>query len=223
MNNLIHANSKCPRKFYAAKSGGVLTLYVYDVITADTFFGGVSAATVAEKMDEAGAFDSIVLRVNSPGGDMFQGFAIKNLIQSKGVPVSTIIDGEAWSAASIVILAGSKIWMNKGSVIGIHNASTICFGTPDILRKQADDLEKMSSQMTALYVDRTGLSTEEVQAMMDKETVLDAAEAVAKKFADGIIEPEVIPAPAAPPASTPATETAAETDVFDLEAEVDSL
>jgi ATP-dependent Clp protease protease subunit len=220
-----------PRKFLAVKQQNDLTLYIYDVITADDLFGGVSAISVAQKLDEAGQIDSITLRVNSPGGSMFEGLAIKNLLESKGLPITTYIDGQAASAASIVALAGKKIFMGQGTVYVIHNAMTLAFGNAGDLRKQADDLEKASAQMRDLYVARTGLGADEIQALMDKETMLDADEAIKLHLADGKSEPAQIAAltTQGPKAQTgqfdqevPEYHTE-KTDVFVLEAEIGSL
>jgi ATP-dependent Clp protease protease subunit len=225
----IIASSKCPRKFYAAANGGDVTIYIYDVITSDTFFGGVSATAVAEKLDEVGsALSSITLRVNSPGGDMFQGVAIKNLVLSKNVPVTTYVDGECASAASVVALAAKDVWMTQGSMFLIHNAMTIAFGNPSDLRKQADDLEKISSQMRDLYVERTGKSAADIQAIMDKGEWLDAQESVDLGLATGVVAaeapaaPTTPPTPAAPEVVAPA-EAQVENNIFDLEADIETL
>ena len=176
--------NKADRKFLAAKNAGELTLYVYDVIGQDLFGDGVTAQAVAQKLDEAGDITSIALRINSPGGDLFQGVAIKNLLQSKNIPVTAYIDGEASSAASIIMLAADKIVMGEGSTIFVHNALTFTVGNAAELRRTADDLEKISGEMNAMYVARTGLSADIVQALMDAETILTAQDAITKGFAD---------------------------------------
>jgi ATP-dependent protease ClpP protease subunit len=179
------------RKFLAAKTNNTLTLFVYDIIGQDLFGDGVTAQAVAQKLTEAGDLDSIILRINSPGGDLFEAVAIKNLIASKNVSVTVYVDGEASSAASIIMLVGDKIVMGEGSTVFVHNALTFAGGNASDFRKMADDLEKISGEMAQMYATRTGLAINAVQALMDAETILTAQEAVDKHFADEIAKPKV--------------------------------
>src|SRR6185437_7295346 len=84
-----------------------------------------------------------------------------------------------------------KIVMGEGSTIFVHNALTFAGGNAGDFRKMADDLEKISGEMAQMYAARTGLRLDEVQALMDAETILTAQEAVAKKFADEIANPKL--------------------------------
>ena len=187
----IKFSSKTPREFKASRKDSGLEILVYDIIGRDLFGGGVTAQDIADKLDEAGKLESITLRINSPGGDLFEGLTIQNLLQSKGLPVNVFVDGEAASAATIVMLAGNTITMGEGSMLFIHNAWTLAAGNAVELRKTADDLEKISGEMRKLYAERTGIPEQEIQALMDAETFLTAEEAVAKKFADNIATTKV--------------------------------
>lgn len=179
-------NNATERKFVAAKQDNVLEILAYDLIGEGFFFEGITAKGVAAQIEEAGNISAINLRINSPGGDVFEAVTIKNFLASKEIPVNVFIDGEAASAATILMLAGDTITMGEGSTLFIHNAWTSTSGNAAELRKMADDLEKVSGEMRKLYATRTGLPEDQIQAIMDKETYLTADEAVAMKFADGI-------------------------------------
>jgi ATP-dependent Clp protease protease subunit len=187
-------NNATDRKFVAAKQANILTIYAYDAIGAGLFDDGVTAKGIASALDDAGQIDSIVLRINSPGGNLFEALAIKSLLDAKDVPIAVYIDGEAASAATILMLAGDTITMGEGSMLMVHNAMTMAFGNAAELRKTADDLEKVSGEMRKLYATRTGLPEDQLQAMMNAETFLTADEAVAQKFADGIAKKAVVTA-----------------------------
>jgi len=183
---MIPMNAKNPlRKFEASAADNVLTFLVYSDIGADYFGDGITASSFADALEANPNCTSILLRINSPGGDPFEATAILNLLQSAGKPITVIIDGVACSAASILAMCGNEVLMGQGSMIMIHNASTIFYGNSDEFIKMADTLAKVSSSMADIYVKKTGLSKEEVQTMMDAETWLSVDEAIAKGFATG--------------------------------------
>lgn len=182
-------NNATERKFVAVKQDNVLEILCYDLIGEGFFFEGVTAKGIAAQIEDAGEIDAINLRLNSPGGDVMEALTVKNLLESKNIPVNVFIDGEAASAATILMLAGDTITMGEGTTLFIHNAWTSTSGNANDLRKMADDLEKVSGEMRKLYATRTGLPEAEIQSIMDKETLLTAEEAVAKRFADAIATP----------------------------------
>src|ERR1700677_44946 len=111
MNKKI-VNSKDARRFFnATEADKVLTLEVYDVIGADFFGEGITASAVSDAIAQAGEHDCIALRINSPGGDAFEGVAIYNLLKNNAKPVNVYVDGLAASAASIVAMSGDTINM----------------------------------------------------------------------------------------------------------------
>lgn len=171
------------RIFAAAKKGSVLELLVYDTIGADWFGEGVTAKGVAAQMKAAGDYSSIRARINSPGGDVFEGVAIGNLLRSSGKPVAVIVDGVAASAASVIAMAGDTISMGQGAMMMIHNAWTITAGDAGSLRKTADTLEKVSASIAETYTTKTGKDAAAMQALMDAETWLSAEDCVREGFA----------------------------------------
>lgn len=168
-----------------------LELLVYDEIGENWWTGGgVTAKSVAAAIQEAGSFDRIALRINSPGGDCFEGVTIYNLLRAQGKPVDVFVDGLAASAASVIAMAGDTVGMGAGAMIMIHNAASFAYGDAPELRKIADMLEKISVTVGDIYVRKTGQSAEEVKSLMDAETWLSPQEAVDKGFADKVLADE---------------------------------
>lgn len=175
------------RIFAAEKKGSTLEILVYDIIGADWFGEGVTVAGVAAEIKSAGAFDSISVRINSPGGAVFEGVAIANLLRAQGKPVSVVVDGVAASAASVIAMAGDTVAMGQGAMMMIHNAWTMVAGDAGDLRKMADTLDKISASLAETYIAKTGKSAEEIKTLMDAETWMSAEECVSSGFADSVV------------------------------------
>jgi ATP-dependent protease ClpP protease subunit len=173
--------------FNASTNGGTLEMMLYNVIGGG-YYDGVTAEDIKQQMDEAGAYTNIVMRINSPGGDAFEGIAIHNLLRASKKPVETVVDGLAASAASIVAMAGDKITIAHNAMMMIHNASAVCVGNASDMRKEADTLDKVSASIAQTYVDRTGTDLETVQAMMDEETWMSADDCIKNGFATQLSE-----------------------------------
>jgi ATP-dependent Clp protease protease subunit len=179
----------CKPTFRASvQPGGDLELLVYEDIGADWFGDGLTAKTVKQSIDEAGIFTSISVRINSPGGDAFEGIAIYNLLRAQKKPVNVFVDGIAASAASIVAMAGDNITMGNNAMMMIHNAWSFAMGDADAMRKMADTLDKVSASVGQTYIDRAGMSAVDVKAMMDAESWLSAQECLDKGLATAIAE-----------------------------------
>jgi ATP-dependent protease ClpP protease subunit len=169
----------------AAVKARVLEILIYEQIGKDWWDGsGVSAGTVADAIKAAGVFDSISLRINSPGGSCFDGVAIFNLLRSQGKPIDVFVDGYAASAASVIAMAGDTISMGTGSMLMIHNAMWGVYGDAAALRKAADDIENVSVTVGTIYVQRTKNDAAMVKALMDAETWMGPEEAIKQGFAD---------------------------------------
>jgi len=175
----------------AVKDNGTLELLIYEDIGENywSYDGGLTAKTVKQKIDDAGEFSNFAVRINSPGGDAFEGVAIANLIRAQKKPVSVYIDGIAASAASILAMCGDTIVMGRGAMMMIHNAWTVCVGNAADFRKMADTMDKIDEgAIAAGYVAKTGKSLEDVKALMDAETWMDAEECVKEGFATSIVD-----------------------------------
>lgn len=168
---------------------GEFELLVYEEIGEDWWSGGgITVKTVRAALDSAGAYSRISVRINSPGGNAFEGIAIGNALKATGKPIDVAIDGIAASAASIVAMCGTTITMAHNAMMMIHNAWSICAGDARDMNKMADTLDKISTSIAQTYVDKTGKPMAEVTALMDAETWMSAEECVAGGFATAIAE-----------------------------------
>jgi HK97 family phage prohead protease len=171
----------------AAASAGVLELTMYDDIGENWWSGGgITAKWVKAKIETSGGYSSITVRIDSPGGDAFEGVTIYNLLRSQKKPVNVFIDGLAASAASVIAMAGDTITMGPGTMLMVHNASGLCMGEEKDMLKTAEVLSKVSLSIGEIYVARTGKTVDEVKAIMDAETWMRAQEAVDLNFATAV-------------------------------------
>lgn len=178
------------RMFAAAKTNNELELLVYDSIGESWFGGGVTAEAVKQKLDEAGDVSKITLRINSPGGDVFEASAIYSLLTQHKAKVTCYVDGLAASAAFTIAMAGDEIHISESAMMMCHNAWGMCMGDGDEMRAMAELLDKISSTMAGIYATKSGMKADEVQALMDAETWMTAAEAVEYGFADDVVKRE---------------------------------
>lgn len=146
--------------------------------------GGVTAKSVEEQLRAAGKVDITVL-INSPGGDLFEGVAIYNLLRMHPARVTVKIVGMAASAASIIAMAGDTVEMGEGTFIMIHNAWVCACGNRNDLRAVADYLEPFDAALREVYAARTGLGNDTLDEMLNAETWLTADAAIKQGFADG--------------------------------------
>lgn len=128
----------------------------------------------------------INLEINSPGGSVFDGVAIYNMLKGSGKTINAKVMGIAASIASVILMAADKITMPSNTFLMVHAPSGGVFGTAEEMREMADVLDKISAGLTATYMKRTGKSEDEVKAMLSKDTWLTAAEAKELGFADEV-------------------------------------
>jgi ATP-dependent protease ClpP protease subunit len=182
-------------KFYALEHTGnnETTVTLYDEIGA---FGAGSKEFLADLGKLSG--QHIHLRINSPGGSVVEGTAIYNALRRHEGGLTVHIDAMAASMASVIAMAGAPVYMADNALLMIHNPWTVSMGESKDLRKEADLLDKLKVNLRNAYVRKTGINAEEIGAMMDAETWLDAVEAVALGFADAIEEGVAAAATATP-------------------------
>ncbi len=131
---------------------------------------------------------TITVRINSPGGDMFDGMAIFNALQSHSSKVVTRGEGLAASVASILLLAGKEVQAYANSMMMVHNAWTWAAGNQYDLREIADILEKIDGNLVDIYAGNSKIGKREVTQMMKDETWMTAKEAKEKGFVDTILD-----------------------------------
>lgn len=164
------------------------TLYIYgDIASIKWFENDVCVYDLAKEIGDLNG-KALTVRINSYGGEVAEGLAIYNLLKSYEGEVTTVCDGFACSAASVVFMAGAKRIMPRSSLLMIHNAWTWVSGDADGLRKAADDLEKITQPSVEIYTSVSNLDADEIKAMMDAETWIDADEALGYGFATEISE-----------------------------------
>jgi len=167
------------------------SISIFDVIGADYWGEGVTASRIAGALRSLNGAD-VTVNLNSPGGDMFEGLAIYNLLREYEGKVTVKVLGLAASAASIIAMAGDDIQIGRGAFLMIHNCWVYAMGNRHDLAQIASDMEPFDKAMGDIYSVRTGLSKVEVAAMMDEETYIGGSDAVEKGFADRLLSADEI-------------------------------
>lgn len=162
------------------------TLTIYGIIGDSWWDDSTSAADVDIALKEAGSND-LIIHLNSPGGDAFDGIAIYNRLKNHQGKVTIRVDGWACSSASVIAMAADELIMGAGSMLMIHEASTIVWGTKKHFRKEADLLEKLEDGIIDVYMTKAKVDREEIKNMVDNETWFSANEAVEIGFATSSI------------------------------------
>ena len=165
-----------------AKANKTAEVLIYEDVGAG-WFGGVSAKQFADDLKALGNVESIDVRINSYGGDVFDGLAIYNQLVQHKAKVTTHIDGVAASIASVIAMAGDEILIAESGWLMIHDAWGMAVGNAAELRRQADLMDSVSEQLGKVYAARTGQPVETLRAWMAEETWLNAADAIDRKFA----------------------------------------
>ena len=169
--------------------------------------GGISAKAVLDRLREAQG-DTLNIRLNSGGGDIYDGIAIYNDLVAHSARVCVTITGIAASAASLICMAADEIAMAPGSRMMLHNSWCWGEGNASYFEALVKELRAIDASMAGFYAARTGKSQADIAAMMDSETWLDAKDAVEAGFADRMegnvktLAPPAAKAPARPAAQT---------------------
>ncbi|MFV9668288.1 head maturation protease, ClpP-related [Pantoea sp. KXB25] len=167
------------------------SISVFDVIGADWYGDGVTASRIAAALRSIGGAD-VTVNINSPGGDMFEGLAIYNLLREYEGKVTVKVLGLAASAASIIAMAGDEVQIGRGAFLMIHNCWVYAMGNRHDLQQIAADMVPFDKAMNDIYGARTGLDAATIDAMMDAETYIGGSDAVEKGFADRLLAADEI-------------------------------
>jgi ATP-dependent Clp protease, protease subunit len=160
-------------------------IVIYDEIGAF----GIPAKAFLDELKALGPVAELTVRINSPGGSVFDGVAIYNALKRHDAAVTVWIDGIAASIASMIAMAGDEVVMPENAMLVLHDPSGLVAGTASDMRAMADALDRMESGMVAAYRDKSGRDDSEIEALMQAETWLSAQEAVALGLADRVEEP----------------------------------
>jgi ATP-dependent Clp protease protease subunit len=177
--------------FSLVKEKQTATLNIYGDITSWPWLDtDVSAANLSKQLEALGDVEQIDVYINSYGGEVAEGLAIYNELRRHKAKVTTYCDGFACSIASVIFMAGDERIMNESSLLMIHNAWTMAVGNSAELRKQADDLEKITQASVEAYKAHSSLSEKEIKKLMDNESWILPEEALSYGFATTIDKTE---------------------------------
>lgn len=151
---------------YNKKSNDRGEILIYGDIGFSWWDDGVTAKAVKTALDEIGGDSALDIRVNSYGGDVFEGIAIHSLFSAHGGRKTMHIDGIAASAASVIAMAGDVIRIAQAGQLMIHDAWTIEAGNGEVMRRTADRLDMTSQSLAQTYAKRTGKSETEMRDLM---------------------------------------------------------
>ena len=182
----------------SVRAAGRAEMLIYGDIGSGWVEDGVTASRVAADLKAVGKVSTLDVRINSYGGDVFEGLAIYRQIVNFDASVNVFVDGVAASAASIIAVAGNKIEIAQAGFLMIHDAWTFAAGNADELRATAERLDATSEAMASIYSARTKKSSTQCRDLMRVETWMTAQEAVDNGFADSIAPNMAIAAKADP-------------------------
>jgi ATP-dependent Clp protease protease subunit len=172
----------------AASAGETATIQIFDQIGEDWFGGsGLSGKQFSDVLNEVGN-GPLLVEINSPGGNVWDGLSIYNQLRGRRAPVTTRVVGIAASIASIIALAGDKVEMADAALMMIHDPSGMASGTSEDMRKMADALDQHAEVLVGVYAKKTGRSPESIRAAMKAETWFTTPEAVAFGLVDNPIK-----------------------------------
>lgn len=186
-----HAKARWSGDMQAAKTDDSV-INIYDQIGDDGYGGGTNVKRISAALRSIGEKD-VILSMNSPGGDFFEGIAIYNLLRDHPKKVTVKIVGLAASAASVIAMAGDEIQIARTGFLMIHNAWVVTMGNRHDLRAAADVIEPFDAAMAGLYAERTGIDYKKITKMMDQESWITGADAVEQGFADALLNSDEIP------------------------------
>ena len=174
--------------FRAADEAGDAEILLYDFIGYDWWSdSGTTALSFKRNLDSLGDVKRLTVRINSPGGDVWDGMAIYNQLSQFPAETTVVIDGLAASVASVIAMAGDKIQAAEVSQLMIHDAWTIAMGNAQDLREMADVLSKIDGQIADTYAVRSGRPAAEFRELQNKDTYLTAQEALGLGLIDEVI------------------------------------
>lgn len=159
---------------------------IFDTIGEDWWTGeGVTAKSIGKQLKAIGG--PVEVQINSPGGDVFEGFAIYNLLREHPYDVNVKIIGMAASAASVIAMAGDKIDIGVAAFIMIHNCWVVAVGNRHDMIETANFLAPFDAALRDVYVARTSSDPKDVERWLDAETYMNGSEAIQRGFADGLL------------------------------------
>lgn len=184
-----------------AVAAGDNVVTMFDVIGEDYWSGGgVTAKKVSSQLRAIGD-RPVEVQINSPGGDMFEGIAIYNVLREHPQEVTVKVMGMAASAASIIAMAGDQVEIGAASFLMIHNCWVVAIGNRHDMRDTADFLEPFDSAMADVYAARSKGDVKTIAKWMDAETYMSGSMAIERGLADTLLAADKMTTDAAAKAS----------------------
>lgn len=176
---------KKPLNIVKNEAGTEATLFIYDIIDS---YWGVAAKDVASALAGLDSDTTLRVRINSPGGDVFEGRAISTLLKEFSGKTVAHVDALAASAATTVALGCDEVIMADGAYFMIHNAWCVAIGNKKDMQDMYALLDKMDSTIANDYAVKSGKSVDEIKPLMDAETWFTAQEALDLGLIDSIAQ-----------------------------------
>ena len=161
-------------------------IWLYDQIGASFFGDGISAKSFQKELASLGKVTTLNVRINSPGGDVFDGLAIYNQLKAHPARKLVDVDGLCASIASVIAMAGDEIRMAANSMMMIHDPQGVAMGDSSEMHRVAALLDQVKGNLVDTYARRTGLPVAKLEAWMRDETWMTADAAVEQGFADAV-------------------------------------
>lgn len=160
-----------------------------EIVTDEYEDTDTSAAGFRDALKQLGDVKEINLHINSPGGSVFEGIAIYNMLKQSKAKINVYVDALAASIASVIAMSGDAIFMPSNSMLMIHNPYEMVIGNANQLRKAADDMDRLTDLSVQTYLNKAGDKIDEktLRQLMDDETWLTANQAVDYGLADEVI------------------------------------
>lgn len=185
---LLKAGDRKPAGYKVQAKGDRGEIYLYDII-GSSWFGGISAKQFSADLKALGSVSTIDVRINSDGGDVFEGRTMYTLLAEHKARVVVHVDGLAASIASLIAMAGNEIRMADGSFMMLHNPWGVTIGDAADHRVRAELLDTIAATMRQTYAVRSKKDEGDVKKWMDAETWFTASEAKDVGLADIVAEP----------------------------------
>ena len=162
-------------------------LDLYGTIAEESWFDDdITPAMFREELFSGSG--PVTIWINSPGGDCFAASQIYTMLMDYKGPITVKIDGIAASAASVVAMAGTEVFISPTAMIMIHNPATLAFGDHEDMQKAIEMLDEVKQSIINAYELKTGQPRKTLSKMMDEETWMNAMKALELGFVDGLLE-----------------------------------
>ncbi|GAA0493684.1 head maturation protease, ClpP-related [Pigmentiphaga daeguensis] len=174
-----------PLNIVTAADADEATIYLYGVIGG--WWGDIDAEAFSKEIAAIKA-SIIHVRINSPGGDVFDARAMMTAARAHSAKIIAHIDGLAASAATAFAMAADEVEISQGSRFMIHRAWTVSIGNQNDMREAAELLDGIDNDLATDYAIRSGQERDQIMSWMDAETWMNADEAVERGFADRVVQ-----------------------------------